>query len=378
MHKIKFYPVGNGDTSQIVLENGKRILLDYRHVKSSEDNKGPEINLCQTLRDELADDDRDYFDVVAFTHGDKDHIENSTEFFWFEYKKEFQGGDRIKINELWVPAALIIEDLTNDTLSTEIAFWRQEARHRLIKGSGIKVFSGPDKLKDWLESKDLTVESRQHLIVHAGTVVDTFNSENDGIEFFSHSPFVKQVDEGDDLRNGAALVFNVRLKSGTEIYDYFCVGDSDCSVLEDIVSISKTKGNEDRLEWDLYSVPHHCSHHALSPEKGEKETYPIAGVKELLLKGREGSYVLCSSNEIADNHAAYEQKMPPHIQARHCYENYNNQVCGCRVIVTMEESPEANPQPVVFKFESHGVYIEAMAAASGISYVASQRTPRAG
>jgi len=378
MHKIIFYPVGNGDTSQIILQNGKRILFDYRHVKFAEDNKGPEINLCQTLRDELADCDRDYFDVVAFTHGDKDHIENSTEFFWFEYKKEFQGDDRIKINELWVPASMIIEDFSNDTLSTEIAFWRQEARHRLIEGCGIKVFSRPDKLKDWLESKGLTVESRQHLIVDAGTVVDTFSIDNDSIEFFCHSPFVKQVDDSDDMRNGAALVFNVRLNAGMQIYDYFCVGDSDCSVLEDIVSISKAKGNEDRLDWDLFGVPHHCSHHALNPEKGKKETIPVTGVKELLLKGRDGGYMLCSSNELKDDEEAYNQKMPPHIQAKNCYTNHLNQIFGCRFVVTMEESPAANPQPVVFKIESQGITLEAIAASSGISYIASRRTPRAG
>ena len=28
-HNILFYPVGNGDTSQIILENGKRLLFDY-------------------------------------------------------------------------------------------------------------------------------------------------------------------------------------------------------------------------------------------------------------------------------------------------------------------------------------------------------------
>lgn len=378
MHKIKFYPVGNGDTSQIVLENGKRILFDYRHIKSSEDNKGPEINLCQTLRDELSEDDRNYFDVVAFTHGDKDHIENSTEFFWFEYKKEFQSDERTRINELWVPAALIIENLTNDNLSSEIAFWRQEARHRLIEGSGIRVFSKPDRLKDWLESKGLTVEDRKHLIVDAGTVVDTFDLEDDGIEFFCHSPFVKQVDDSDDLRNGAALIFNVRLKAGSQIYDYFCVGDSDCEVLEDIVTISKAKGNADRLDWDLYSIPHHCSHHALNPEKGDRVTVPIESVEELLLKGREGNYMLCSSEEIEDTPDAYEQKRPPHIQAKNTYVDYLGTVDGCRLIVTMEESPSDKPAPVVFKIESHGICLEEMAAVSGITYVTSRRTPRAG
>ena len=106
-HSIIFYPVGNGDTSQIVLENGKRILLDYRHRKKTETGEGPEINLKSRLLTELKDAKRDYFDVVAFTHGDEDHIENSTEFFELWHASKYQGGDRIKINTLWVPAAMV-------------------------------------------------------------------------------------------------------------------------------------------------------------------------------------------------------------------------------------------------------------------------------
>lgn len=378
MHKVKFYPVGNGDTSQIILENGKRILFDYRHVKSAEDNKGPEINLFKTLHDELEGADHDYFDVVAFTHGDKDHIENSSDFFWFEYKKEFQGDDRIKIKELWVPASLIIENFSNDQLSTEIVYWRQEARHRLIQGSGIKVFSRPDKLKDWLETQGLTVEERQDLIVDAGTVVDTFDLESDGVEFFCHSPFIKHVDESDDLRNGAALIFNVRFKAGAELYDYFCVGDSDCDVLEDVITISKAKGRSDRLEWDLFSIPHHCSHHALNPEKGEKKTEPLEKVKELLLSGRDGGYMLCSSQEVEDDKAAYEQKMPPHIQAKNAYEEFLREVDGCRFIVTMEESPTDKPQPIIFNIQSTGIFLEAIITTTGAAALTSKPALRAG
>ena len=53
MHQIIFYPVGNGDTSQIILDNGKRILLDFRHLKKAEDGKGPEIDLKARLKEEL-------------------------------------------------------------------------------------------------------------------------------------------------------------------------------------------------------------------------------------------------------------------------------------------------------------------------------------
>lgn len=59
-------------------------------------------------------------------------------------------------------------------------------------------------------------------------------------------------------------------------------------MLEDIVATTKFHGNMDRLEWDLFNIPHHCSAYALSDDKGDFETVPKPGVKELLLKGKTG------------------------------------------------------------------------------------------
>jgi len=246
MHQVLFYPVGNGDTSQIILENGKRILFDFRHLKKAEDESEPHIDLNARLKDELKKANRTSFDVVAFTHGDKDHIANSTEFFELQYAAKYQGEGRIKIDELWVPAARSLGTATNDDQSSEFVIWRQEARHRLRKGKGIRVFSKPDMLKDWLKENDLTVESRKDLIVDAGQVVPGFTLDKDGVEFFCHSPFVKHVDEGDDLRNDAALIFNVRFKAGNQTFDYLAIGDSTWEVLEDIVRTTKAHGREDR------------------------------------------------------------------------------------------------------------------------------------
>jgi len=234
VHKIIFYPVGNGDTSQIILENGKRILCDYRHLKASEAEESdcpPEINLKKRLKKELEDADRDYFDVVAFTHGDKDHIANSTEFFELWHAKKYQGTGRIKINTLWVPAAMILEEGTNDEQSDEFVIWRDEARHRLKEGKGIRVFSKPAKLKKWLEKNNLTVEERRHLITDAGGIASEFNLDTDGVEFFCHSPYIKHVDDGDDLRNDASLIFNVRFKVKGQTFDYLAVGDTTCNAL---------------------------------------------------------------------------------------------------------------------------------------------------
>lgn len=377
MATIKFYPVGNGDTSQIILENGKRILMDYRHLKKTENGDGPEINLKTHLTKELKDAGRDSFDVVAFTHADTDHIENSTEFFELWHAAKYQGDDRIKIDTLWVPAAMVLETGTNSQQSSEFVIWRQEARYRLKEGKGIRVFSKPEKLKGWLEENGLTLESRRHLITDAGQLAPEFDIGTDGVEFFCHSPFIKHVDEGDDLRNAASLIFNVRFRKNGTDYDYLAVGDSEWSVLEDIVTTTKAHGNMDRLAWDLYNIPHHCSYLALSDEKGEFETTPKPLVEELLLLGKEGAYLVSSSYPILDTKEGRERTQPPHIQAKKCYETYRRKTEGAKFLVTMEEPNATRPEPLEFKVDNQGLSL-VQVAASAVSSITTKPAPRAG
>lgn len=376
-HRIIFYPVGNGDTSQIILENGKRILMDYRHQKKTEDGEGPEINLKAHLKQELKNAGRESFDVVAFTHADKDHIENSTDFFELWHAAKYQGDGRIKIDTLWVPAAMVLEKGTNSQQSSEFVIWRQEARHRLKEGKGIRVFSKPEKLKDWLEENGLTLESRRHLITDAGQLVPEFNIKSDGVEFFCHSPFIKHVDDGDDLRNAASLIFNVRFRKNGANYDYLAVGDSEWSVLEDIVTTTKAHGNMDRLAWDLYNIPHHCSYLALSDEKGEFETTPKPLVKEILMSSKEGAYIVSSSCPIMDTKEGREQIQPPHVQAKKCYETYREKTGGAKFLVTMEEPNGTKPEPLEFKVDNLGLSL-ARAATSATAILTSKPAPRAG
>jgi len=105
-HQIVFYPVGNGDTSQIVLSQGRRVLFDFCHRTNADNADTPEIDLKKRLKEELDSAGRDYFDVVAFTHADADHIQGSTEFFELQHAAKYQGAGRIKIKQLWVPAAM--------------------------------------------------------------------------------------------------------------------------------------------------------------------------------------------------------------------------------------------------------------------------------
>lgn len=380
-HQVIFYPVGNGDTSQVILNNDRRVLFDFCHRNKAEDTDTPEIDLKKRLRQELKDAGRSHFDVVAFTHADKDHIQGSTDFFWLDHASKYQGADRIKIKELWVPAAMVLESATNDQQSDEFVILRQEARHRLLEGTGIRVFSRPQTLMNWLvpklKERGESPGARDHLFVDAGELVKGFTLDRDGVEFFCHSPFVKHCEDGDIIRNSAALVFNVRFKADGKQFDYLEVGDAEWADLEDIVSITKYHKNEDRLKWDLFNIPHHCSYLALSDTKGDKETVPKPLVKELLLQGNADSYLVSCSNPIPDSKDAYDQTQPPHIQARKAYERYCNQVGGRRFLVTMEEPNGSQPEPLVFEITSGGGAWKKKAAI-GASAILTSTPPRAG
>ena len=379
-HKITFYPVGNGDTSQIVLANGKRLLFDYCHRRKGEDPECPVIDLKARLREELKEAGRDSFDVVAFTHADTDHISGSTDFFELWHAQKYRGDDRIKIDELWVPAAMLLEEATRDQQSHEFVLLRQEARHRLLEGRGIRVFSHPEALNDWLHPKlkerGLSLFARDQLFVDAGELVPGWTLQQSGVEFFCHSPFIKHCDDGDIIRNEGSLIFNARFEADGYSYDYLAVGDAEWEVLEEIVETTKWHKNDDRLVWDLFNIPHHCSYKALSDEKGEQETAPKPRVLELLHAGKSESYMISSSRPIPDGRTEREQVQPPHVQARKAYESARSVVGGRRFVVTMEYPNATRPEPLTFEIAKGGVTIKRAAPPTASIILSSP--PRAG
>jgi hypothetical protein len=381
IHQVIFYPVGNGDTTQIILSAGRRVLFDFCHREGAEDDDTPEIDLKVRLKEDLNAARRDYFDVVAFTHADLDHIQGSTDFFELQHAKKYQGEGRIKIRKLWVPAAMLLEEADNDHQTEECVLLRQEARHRLLQGKDILVFSKPQAVADWLEpllkARGESPSARDHLFIDAGTVVPGFTLANDGVEFFCHSPFIKHCDEGDIIRNRAALVFNVRFDADGENYDYLEVGDAEYCDLEDIVITTRYHKNEERLAWDLFNIPHHCSYRALSDDKGKDETEPKPLVNDMLRMGKQDAYIVSCSKPIPDVKESYEQVQPPHIQARKAYERYLKEVGGRKFLVTMEEPNANKPEPMVFEIGRGGITWK-RSGSIGAPAILTSRPPRAG
>lgn len=365
MTKIIFYPLGNADTCLLAL-NQKFMLCDYAAKRNPYDSDDRRCDLPEDLKADINYPVCDTIDIVAFTHLDDDHVCGASEFFHLDYAKAYQGEGRVKIAELWVPAAAIVEEGAED----DARAIRQEARHRLREGYGIRVFSRPEHLKQWLEDEGLSLEQRAHLITDAGQVVPGWTKENEGVEFFVHSPFAER--DGDVLldRNECSLVFQAHFQEGDT--KFLMTADTPWEIWEKIVRITKYHGNEHRLEWDILKLPHHCSYLTLGPEKGKSETEPVEDMQWLIDQGRRGAIVVSTSKPIDDE----DQDQPPHYQAKNCYKTNLKGKSG-KFMVTMEHPNRVSPARLIIKVTAAGASL-ATSATVGATALVGASAPRVG
>jgi hypothetical protein len=368
MHKLIFFPLGNADCIRIELESGKQLLLDYADVKNHDDADDKRIDLPEQLRKDLGD--RKSYDIVAFTHLDDDHVRGSSDFFYFDHAIRYQSEDRIKIDELWVPAATIIEDGVEDCARVI----RQEARHRLREGRGIRVFSRPELLRRWLENQGITLESRAHLITDAGCLIPGWSKEADGVEFFVHSPFATRLDDRSfvDRNNDSLVLHGTFIVDGVETRVLFGA-DMEHQSLSDVVSITRYHDREERLENDIIKLPHHCSYLSIGPEKGADRTEPTEEIAYLYEKKLNSNAILVSTSwpiPLDDGDG-----QPPHRQAKRYYKDCLK--TSGELEVTMEHPSVRNPKPLVIEITANRGKIKRVLY-SAASVAASAPAPRAG
>lgn len=370
MHKLTFYPLGNADTCRIDLANGRTLLFDYANVRCTDDRADKRADLPTELRTELDRTDRNDYDVVVFTHLDNDHVCGASEFFHFDHATKYQTPGRVKIKELWVPATAIYDGECVD----DARVIREEARYRLKNGYGVRVFSRPERLREWLESQGLTLESRRGCIVDAGNVIPGFTLPDDEVEFFLHSPHAYRTDEGDLIdRNGSSIVVQGTFSRAGRTSKLILAADVTYETLNDIVDMSRRHGNYERLEWDVFKLPHHASYTAIGPDRGKDVTSPTAQVAWLYDQGRHRG-VMVSSSRV--RHTDDSDIQPPHRQAVAFYEGVARKKLG-ELTITMEHPTSAAPKPMVVRLDGFGATLEKALPAAAAS-LASTSSPRAG
>ena len=374
--KITFHPLGNADCTRIDLSDGQKLLIDFADVRNTDDPSDHRIDLSKELKDDLRASSRDGYEVVLFTHLDDDHCHGACDFFWFDHAIKYQGAGRVKIRELWVPAAAILEEGSKDSARVV----RQEARYRLRKGNGIRVFSRPDKLKDWLVDNGLTLESREHLITDAGQYVPGYSTDRpEKVRFFIHSPFGWRQDEEEIIdRNQDSVVFQATFVEGHRETHAMFMSDIDYESIDQIVETTKRHDNVERLIWDVFKIPHHCSYLSVGPEKGDEETKPSEGMEWLCeTHGRVRSIMMSTSDSIPLKGSDEDKNpQPPHRQAAAYYKRVASKIDGT-FKVTMDLPSPKRPKPSTVEITSRGATLVGVSVMVGASNV-STSTTRAG
>jgi len=375
-HYLSFFPLGNADCCRIDLAGGQQVLIDYAAMRDADDKNDLRIDLPTVLREDLESRKRKHYDVVAFTHLDDDHIHGSSNFFYFEHAQKYQakvdGRDRIRIGELWIPAAVI----TEEGCAEEDRIIRQEARHRLKIGKGIRVFSRPDQLKKWLEGEGLSLDARRSLIIDAGELVPGWDAEEQGVEFFVHSPWASRIDDGSFIeRNDGCLVLHATFSvDGTKTRVFFGA-DVRHEPLNEIIRITRFRKREERLESDIVKIPHHSSYLSLGPERGFSKTKPTDEIgyfyeKKLLWRAT----LISTSKPIPTN--GDDDDQPPHREAASYYRE-QAAAQGGNYAVTMENPKTSSPETLVIEISGSKAKQKKLYAA-GLVTAVSQRAPRAG
>lgn len=345
MARVTLFPLGNADSALVEFDDGRLMLIDYCHRTAGEEEAEPCVDLASTLGALLTDLGREDIDVVVFTHRHDDHVGGAEDFFWLDHAAKYQGTDRITIGELWLPASMVLAT----GLEGSARVIRQEARHRIKQSGGVRVFSAPDALDDLATDLGVSEEEMAALVIGAGQLIAGWTADAGNVEMFVHSPFSANCESGADEEdtNGTSIVLHLTFFPGEAPTRVLFGADAEWEVWKRIVELTELHGNDERLDWDVFKLSHHCSYSALAESAGDQKTVPEEGVDRLYEHAQQKSILIASSNPIAS------KGNPPHEEAAEFYRSVADEVGG-KFFVTMEyPSPDA-PEPLVIEIGEHG------------------------
>lgn len=353
MKRIKFYPVDNGDT--VLIKVGATAIQVDSNIRSTEDNDYYDVKT--DLLGELSRDSerRPHLDLFILTHPDQDHCRGMKVNYYLgdpeKYDSDDKDDNRIIIDELWVTPMLFSEASSDDAKALKKEanrrrkLWEDSSSDRNKAGNRIHMI-GYDG-----DAKFDKVPS----YVPGDTITSINGKSNLGIEFFVHSPFKESLIDGkaEADKNSTSIVMQARFFEGGSdpVALYVFGGDADHYIWAEVLNQSKSHYNEDKLKYDLFLAPHHCSwtfFNDVPYENPELNKTPLESAKKIIRDYKEkGAYIIASSAYIED-----KKPNPPHYPARTQYEN----LIGSKshFISLAEEPNKDNPKPVVLEVTKSG------------------------
>nr|ART37971.1 F39 [uncultured bacterium] len=369
--KLTFFPVGNGDMTLVVLESGRRVLIDVNIRAAADDHDDDTPNVAEQLRDRLERDSsgRLFVDAFLLSHPDEDHCRGLTNHFHLGLPADWsKSADRIFIREIWSSPMVFRRASKNHVLCNDAVAFCSEARRRVKKfrDTGGVVGDG-DRILILGEDEDGKTDDLEAILIRVDEQFNRINGQYDAtLTARLLAPQPKSDDDEEEMRskNHSSTILNLSLMGGgvADVCRFLTGGDAEVAIWERLWD-RHFEHHADWLSYDILQAPHHCSWHSLSYQSwGENgdEAIVCEDAKSALGQAREGALIVASSKPIKDDGID-----PPCIGAKHEYQSILEEVNG--VFKCVGEHPtEKAPEPLEYEINHNGPKPKArvMAAAS--------------
>lgn len=367
--KITFFPVGNGDSTLIQLNdadkanktNATAILIDCYFNGESEDQ-------IDELRARLPIDknSRPYVDVFCLSHPDRDHIGGFRKHFHLgplsDYDDEADE-KKIVIREMWSSPMVFRRASKNFKLTEDAKAWRTEAKRRVSlyreknkqapTGSGDRIQIFGQDIDDEGNDKNADIADIVHMVDTRLNCIDGRVSDHIQIDVLGPLSSGEVAEDEEKLaanRSSIITRFHIKPSRQSNSYTIFLTGgDAEREVWERLWK--KFSKSPEELEYDVLQAPHHCSWHVLSEENcswsdGCRDVNDDA--RNALSQIRDGGTIVASCKPIKD-----EEADPPCTGAKDEYVKIVNKVSG-EFLCTGEYPSEDNPEPLEILISESG------------------------
>lgn len=339
---IVFWPVGTGDSTTIIVDKDSTVFqVDLCHLSVSEDDDEVRVPIVDELVRLLPErNGRPYLAGFALTHPDKDHILGFADLL-----------ERIDIGQIW-HTPRVFREYKKDLCDDACAFKEEVERRRAITMKRGEDTASQDRVLI-IGHDDVFVEGTYQGFPECwrafpGKWYSDIDGTNHGDAFqaFIHAPF---KGDGAEKRNEESLALHVTIKNDGREGRVLLLGDLSYPSLRRIVDKTKEKNRQHRLDCEVLLVPHHCSKSAMYWE-GENDRGVV--LKQDIMNdfdealGNDGRIIASCDDNFSDK----KGKNPPHLKARHRYEEI---VADGHFICT-----HAYGAPVSFRVDANGCTLE--------------------
>jgi len=357
--KILFFPVGNGDMTLIVLESGRKVLIDTNIRAAADDPDDDTPDVAGELRGHLTRDanGRLYVDALLVSHPDQDHCTGLRTHFHLGPPSDWsKAADKIFIRELWSSPLVFRRASSQHKLCDDAKAFNSEARRRvaLFRAASWSVSDG-DRILILGEDEDGKTDDLGAILVKAGATFSRVNGQYDGTmtaRLLAPQPKNDDQDE-EELRskNHSSTVLNFALAGDgvPDVARFLSGGDAEVAIWERLWQ--RYSAYPDYFSYDILQAPHHCSWHSLSYDSWSdygEDAEVCEDAKSALSQTRRGAVIVASSKPVKD-----DENDPPCIRAKREYKAIVKAAGGSFICVG-EHPNEKNPETVEFEIGQYG------------------------